>query len=484
MKHSIQFKMLLAFSIVTFIGFSAFLLAAYKINEQNNSQIIHKDMIEARKTLDNYLKQYFLIKDTEMSKLSFATEATNIANVVSTQMGSQVTLYDAQGKNITSPLNKANLDNKDLSTALKGETAYTINHSEEKVMVTLSFPVKANDHVIGIMRYSKDYTEQSKYTNRFQNMIILFAVIIFMFIYITSLILSRKITNPIRKLTRSTEQLSAGDFVLHIDIDSKDEMGELAQRFKQMALRIKEQIEIIEMDRDALKEAQSQSKTFFDNVTHELKTPLTTILGYSQVLKDNGFTDRDFFEKGTSYIIKESQRLNHMVIDIIELSKATSDDISYYMEQVDLSPLIKETCDEMRMKGKKYGIRIHYEVEDNLTLVGDKDKLKEVIINLIDNAIKYGKVNSIIRVEGSHTGTMITLKVIDQGKGIPSEYITNLFEPFYRIPNIGVREKGSAGLGLAIVKSIVEKHGGTIEIDSKVNSGTEVKLSFKENPHA
>jgi signal transduction histidine kinase len=305
-----------------------------------------------------------------------------------------------------------------------------------------------------------------------------------MFIYLTSFILSKRITNPIRKLTRSTEQLSAGDFHLHINIDSKDEIGELANRFTQMALRIKEQIEIIESDRDALKEAQLQSKTFFDNVTHELKTPLTTILGYAQVMKDNGFHDKDFFEKGTSYIIKESQRLNQMVIEIIELSKASSNGIGYYFERVDLSVLIKETCDEMRLKGKKYSISIHCEVADHLFMNGDRNKLKEVLINLIDNSIKYSRVNSIIRVEAIQEETTITLKVIDQGEGIPDKYLNNIFEPFFRIQKKDIREKGSAGLGLSIVKSIVDKHGGIIEIKSKLNEGTEVNISFKGELHA
>lgn len=400
MKHSIQHKMLLSFSIVTFIGLFSLLIAAYKINEQNSLQIINKDMIEARKTLDTYLKQYFLIKDAKMSKTSLEDEASTLTNVLSTQMGSDISLFDSDGKNISSSLAIANLAEEDLSKAKNGKTAYTVNYVDERVIVTLSYPIKAHQQILGILRYSKDYTEQYNYNKRFQNMIIIFAGLIFMFIYLTSFILSKRITNPIRKLIRSTEQLSAGDFHLHINIDSKDEIGELANRFTQMALRIKEQIEIIESDRDALKEAQLQNKIFFDNVTHELKTPLTTILGYAQVMKDNGFHDKDFFEKGTSYIIKESQRLNQMVIEIIELSKASSNGIGYNFERVDLSVLIKETCDEMRLKGKKYSISIHCDVEDHFFMKGDRNKLKEVMINLIDNSIKYSRVNSIIRVEG------------------------------------------------------------------------------------
>jgi len=483
MKYSIQHKMLLSFSIVTFIGLSSLLFAANKIMEQNSAQIIQKDMIEAKKTLDIYLKQYFLIKDTDISKTSLESEAMNITNVLSSQIGSDITIYDASGNNLSSRLRATDLSNEDLTKAIHGKTAYTVNFSKSKVIVTLSFPIKTNQQVIGIMRYSKNYTEQYQYNRRFQNTVNLFAILIFIIIFITSIVLSRRITNPIIKLTKSTEQISSGHFDLDIGVYTRDEIGELAGRFKKMAIRMKEQIGIIELDRDALKEAQAQNKVFFDNVTHELKTPLTTILGYAQVLQENGFSDKEFFDKGTSYIIKESKRLTQMVMEIIELSKGTSKDFSYHFEKVDLSLLISETCEEMRLKSKKYNIGIDCDVENLLAIFGDRDKLKEVLINILDNSIKYGDVNSTIRVTASQEGHTITLKIIDQGEGIPAEQIENLFQPFYRIAAKPGREKGSAGLGLAIVRSIVEKHNGTIQLRSQLNTGTEVEINFKGEKH-
>ncbi len=478
MKYSVQHKILLSFSIVTFIGLSSLLFVAYKITEQNVSQIVYKDMIDARKSLDVYLKQYFLINNMEFDKLSLESEADNISKGLTGQIGSDVMIYDSNGNNISSLVSIASTSNDDFSRALKGKTAYTVNYVGNKVIVNLSYPIESNKTLLGIMRYSKDYSELYNANRKFETVITIFAVVIFIFIFITSFVIARQIAKPIRILTRSTERISTGEFKLDIRINSKDEIGELADRFKKMALRIKEQIEIIQKDRDALKEAQAQSKSFFDNVTHELKTPLTTILGYAQVLKENGFSDKDFFDKGTSYIINESQRLNHMVIEILELSKASSKDLSYHFDELDLSELIRETCDEMKMKGKKYNIEIHCEVQNNLVLKGDKGRLKEVLINLMDNSIKYGKVNSIIEVEAYSEEKIVFLKVRDQGDGIPEEHISSVFEPFHRISKRASREKGSAGLGLTIVKSIVESHGGHIHIKSKMNEGTEVIIRF------
>jgi signal transduction histidine kinase len=120
-------------------------------------------------------------------------------------------------------------------------------------------------------------------------------------------------------------------------------------------------------------------------------------------------------------------------------------------------------------------------VKDNLYLNCDRDRLKEVIINLIDNSIKYGNVNSKIEVSAYKEHNTIFIKVKDEGEGISEENIEKLFEPFYRVSKKASRELGSTGLGLTIVKSIVEKHGGSIEIKSKIDEGTEVIIRFEEN---
>ncbi|MEH6945406.1 sensor histidine kinase, partial [Bacillus sp. JJ722] len=442
-------------------------------------QTIENDMISSKKNLDVYLTQYFLMNNMELNEKLLIGEKGNISSLLSSQIGGKVEIYDSSGTK-TESSQKINKEvSEDLKKALKGETAYSINHLENKVIVTLSYPIKSYEEIVGFIRYSKDYTEIFDYNNRFNSVINLFAVIIFIFIFITSFILSRRITKPVRELIKSSEQLSVGNYEIDIRIKSRDEMGELAERFTKMAERIKEQIDMIEKDRDTLKQVQAQNKAFFDNVTHELKTPLTTILGYSQVLKDNGFTDKAFFDKGTSYIISESKRLNDLVIGILELSKSTSIEYKYFFENVNLSELIKSTANEMEIKAKRYNITILCEVQNNLKQIGDKSKLKEVLINLIDNAIKYSRVNSSVRVHAYKEGTKILIKVKDEGEGIEEECLERLFEPFYRAPRRTVGEKGSSGLGLAIVKSIIEGHGGSIQIKSEISKGTEVIVELE-----
>ncbi|HBM81895.1 MAG TPA: sensor histidine kinase, partial [Clostridiaceae bacterium] len=407
-------------------------------------------------------------------------EAGNISRELSSELGSNIEIYDVDGKDLSNLSNAQAIINDDVQlNAVKGLISYKINYMDNRVVVDLSYPVLKDNITIGIVRFYKDYTEIFSYNKRFKEIINAFAVMIFIAIFIVSLVLSRHITKPVRKLINSTERISKGDFDSKIDIDSEDEIGELAGRFKIMVQRIRGQIRIIERDRDDLKEAQMHSKVFFDNVTHELKTPLTTILGYAQIIKENGFSDKNFFDKGIFCIINESKRMNKMVVQVLEISKFNSSGSKYQFKRVNFSELIVKTCDEMGIKARKYGINIRCLIQDGLAIYGDEDKLKEIIINLIDNSIKYGNVNSDVECKAYHEGNHIFVKIKDKGKGIPKECIDNLFEPFYRISKRFSREKGSVGLGLTIVKKIVERHNGTVNIKSVENIGTEVTLDFK-----
>ncbi|MEC0180949.1 HAMP domain-containing sensor histidine kinase [Paenibacillus peoriae] len=475
MKFPIQFKIVVLFSIIIFVGLSALLFVSYKVTEQNMYQIIHEDMIKAKTNLDIYLTQYFMIHKKRINLSSLASEKNMLSQELTTAIGGPVTIYnpnEAMYNHMKLP------DDNDLEPSPSSQIVYKISVVDNKVIASLSFPIQQDHQIIGSLRYQKDYTDIYQKNSNFLSIIKMFAVSIFTFIFIASIFISNKITKPIRELTKHSESVALGDFNVDIQIPSRDEVGELARRFQIMIKHIKDQIAIIEQERDEVKLAQAQSKAFFDNVTHELKTPLTTILGYAQIVKDNGFTDAPFFEKGLKYIIHESQRLNRMVVDILELSQASASNIRYRLERVDLSEIVKEACEDMRIKSRKYNIRIQFGLEYGLYTLGDHDKLKEVFLNILDNSIKYGDVNSIIDVQSYAEGRLAVVRIKDKGNGIPTEHLEHVFEPFYRSSGMANREKGSAGLGLAIVKSIVEDHGGLIELHSTFKEGTEIKISL------
>lgn len=477
MRLSIKYKILFSFSFVILAGLLSLVYISNSVINDNNEYILNKEMTETKKDLDIYLKQYFLVNNMDINSISIKVEGPNISKELSYKIGSTVTIYDPNGKPISSAIDEnLKLSDEDIKKALEGKIAYTITKIDNKTLVDLSYPVYSDNKFICVIRYSKDYSQMYISNERLLNTIKIFIVVIFIIILIISFIISSQITGPITELTQKSVEISKGNLDVNINIKSKDEIGKLEQSFKYMLERINSQITIIKKDRDELKEIQKKNKLFFDNVTHELKTPITTILGYSQLLSEDGCDDEIFFKKAVFHIISEGRRLDRMVVELLELSKATSNDYNYHFSKTDFSKILHETCEEMSFKAKRYNISIEQSIDSGLIINGDEDKLKEAVINLIDNSIKYGYVNSIIKVNCYKDNENIALQIIDSGEGISAENIKNVFEPFYRVSKKLSREKGSSGLGLPLTKAIIEKHNGSIELKSEINVGTEIKI--------
>ncbi|MEC0106399.1 HAMP domain-containing sensor histidine kinase [Paenibacillus taichungensis] len=481
MKWTIQFKMVVLFSVIVFIGFSALLIISNKVGEENMYREVQEDMVQSKKNLDIALNQYFLIHNKRISEDSLGTGNRDLAEQIGSAVGGKVVVYRSDGTPFSSTGAKAKLaaaQTSDLQAAMNSKIAYTTVVDKGRVTGNLSFPVLSEGSILGIIQLERDYTDLFKRHLRFQNTIKGFAAVIFVFVFIGSVFISRQITKPIRVLTKRSAEVAQGSLNADIHISTKDEIGELASSFTVMIARVKEQIDVIERERDEVKHLQARNKVFFDNVTHELKTPLTTILGYAQILRDNGFSDQAFFDKGLKYIINESQRLNVMVADILEVTVSSTPIQTFRFERVNVSNIIREACEDMSIKAGKYNIGIRYELEEMLYVQGDWNKLKEVFLNVLDNSVKYGNVNSIIQVQSFRLGESVDILIRDEGEGIPEEALKHVFEPFYRDNGMNRTEKGSAGLGLSIVKNTVEQHGGTVEMKSILNKGTQVNISL------
>lgn len=479
MKLSIRYKILISFSFIFLIGISVLIYSTEKVINKNNEFIIRSEMIQGRKDIDTYLKQYFVLNNIEPSKAVLKIDGKNIVEELSYKIGDEVVLYSDNGELLWTTYNgEIEKDKKDLQLAMDGKTAYTICKTGHKVIVNLSYPVYFKNKTLGIISYGKEYTELYSKSNHIINTIKIIGIGLFLLILIISFIISKRITKPIIQLTEASKEISKGNFEVNLRENCSDEIGELALNFKNMAQRIKNQIFTIEKDRDTLKNLEMSRKTFFDNVTHELKTPITTILGYAEIIDKNGFTDEDFFKKGMGHIIGESKRLNRMVIELLELSKNTTGEFNYSFSKANLSNLLRVACEEMAIRGKRYNIQIVNNIENDLFINGDEDKLKEIFINLIDNSIKYGYVNSIIKVAAVKNDNKVSINIEDMGEGIPKEELENIFQPFYRINKKLSRKKGGNGLGLPIVKAIVEKHGGNIVIESVLKKGTVVTIEI------
>lgn len=226
---------------------------------------------------------------------------------------------------------------------------------------------------------------------------------------------------------------------------------------------------------DILK-ASKMRQDFTANVSHELKTPLTAISGYAELM-ENGMTDEKQVQHFSKQIRQNSGRLLTLINDIIKLSELDSREELVSLETVELSSLTKKCVDTLQVNAEKHDVQLTFEGE-NCKICANVDMMEELIINLCDNAIRYNYKNGSVIVRVKKDGENVILSVKDTGIGISKEHQERIFERFYRVDKSRSKETGGTGLGLAIVKHIVALHDAKIEVNSEVGKGSEISVIF------
>ncbi|RLQ97969.1 two-component system histidine kinase PnpS [Falsibacillus albus] len=221
-----------------------------------------------------------------------------------------------------------------------------------------------------------------------------------------------------------------------------------------------------------LKMLEQMRKDFVANVSHELKTPITSIKGFSETLLDGAMHDEEALKSFLNIILNESDRLQSLIQDLLDLSKIEQQGFKLNVQPLDLSHMLEEVMKMLENKADSKNIELQYNTEDLLEIEGDVYRLKQVFINLINNAIAYTPSGGSIKVHASSVGSRVKVEVSDTGIGIAQEEIPRIFERFYRVDKARSRNSGGTGLGLAIVKHLVEAHRGYISVKSKVGEGT------------
>lgn len=229
-----------------------------------------------------------------------------------------------------------------------------------------------------------------------------------------------------------------------------------------------------------IRKLERTRSTFVSNVTHELKTPITCISGYTQTLLNGAIKDEDNVVKFLGIINDETERLNLLVDDILILSDLENDKKQKDMQEVDLLPIAKDVLDLMKQKNTLLGsvdLLINADESESYIVMGNQNKLKQILINLVDNSIKH-TIEGSVTIELTNTDNEVKMSVIDTGIGIEEKHHERLFERFYRVDKHRSRETGGTGLGLSIVKHLAIWHGAQISLTSKVGEGTCVSVVF------
>lgn len=287
------------------------------------------------------------------------------------------------------------------------------------------------------------------------------------------LVLARSISEPLRRLTRATEEIARGNFEGRIPVEGNDETGRLAESFNAMT--------------SAVKHSQEVQRDFVANVSHELKTPLTSIQGFAQAIEEGAIRDLEGARRAAKMIHDESQRMTRLVSDLLTLARLDAGAIGPQFKTLDLAAMLPEWVARFQTRAEQAGVSLTLAMDSPPPVEGDAERLEQVIANLIDNSIKYNRVGGQVvvradaqmRIESSSRSLFrkgiqtwkewAVIRVSDTGAGIPKSHLPRLFERFYRGDQ--ARLAGGIGLGLAIAQEIVKAHHGRIEVQSDEDKG-------------
>ncbi len=311
---------------------------------------------------------------------------------------------------------------------------------------------------------------------------ILMAFIIIMFMTALFLIywIYRSIIKPINILKLATNRIKVGDLDTSISVDSSDEIGQLCEDFEEMRIRLKLLIE------DRL-QYEEDMKEMVSNMSHDLKTPLTAIMGYSEGLQDGVADTSQKQEKYLKTINMKAKEMSGLVDKLSLFSMIDSDTVPYSFKKINIHEFFNDCLDDLKIELEVKDIKINYinDTDKSIIVLADPEQIKRVVRNIIGNSVKYmdkekGKINLLIK-EAREPDEFIQIDIKDNGSGIAISDQPYIFDRFYRADESRNPNTGGTGLGLAIVRKIVEGHGGETWVQSEENNGTKISFTLKKD---
>ncbi|MBV7276632.1 HAMP domain-containing histidine kinase [Clostridium sp. PL3] len=346
-------------------------------------------------------------------------------------------------------------------SVLKAKTTYKIErneYSKEKIMAVYT-PLVFDGQVVGVLRYATALTKANALITNLLIYGIVICIAVAAIVFLISLHLGNIIVRPLNDVISFTKKMAQGKYKEKIKETYPYELGELSKMLNYMG------DEILKTDR--------LKNDFISSISHELRTPLTGIKGWVETMRAPDELSKEEFQFGLRIIDDESERLINLVENLLDFSRYQSDRINLILSEVKIDKLIREVSFELQKKAEKKDIRLIVNTTPAI-IMADSNKLKQVILNVLDNAIKFSYKASEIHIIQSKDDNFVLIEISDTGIGIKEDKLEHVMESFYKIDSKSI----GAGLGLAISQNIVNMHEGILQIDSEYGKGTSVIISL------
>lgn len=458
MKRSIKSRLIRSFMLiilVTVVFLEILLINGIKTHYYKNVEDILSSQIEFSTT---FYARYFanrnleeiLIDDIDLfwQNTSAQVQILNISGEV---------VMDSLGVPATGALTTSDI--KDALEKGKGVWTGSVIYSDEPVMA-VSMPLQYSDDTVGIIRFISSLEATNGVIEDISRFLVILGILVVAVSGLISVFIANTIVKPLKEITEVAEKMADGQFKVRSQVKVEDEIGRLSHTLNYMAEEI--------VRKETLK------NDFISSISHELRTPLTSIKGWAVTLKSDGEPDLDLLEDGLEIIETESDRLSHMVEELLDFSRFTSGRIALSKDIVDIKETIKMVVYQMMPRAVNNNINFEVDIDNSIQpIIGDENRIKQVLINLLDNAFKFTGEGDIF-LKAFEDDKFLRIVIKDSGPGIPKEELPYVKDKFYK----GKNSKSHSGIGLSICDEIMQLHEGVFNIESEQNEGTIVTLGF------
>lgn len=456
---SIKIRLVVNFMLIIAITVGILELMIIFVVKENYYNNLDENMTNQLRISADLYNRYF-------SDVSLDTNVLNNVDTFWRQSNCQVEIADRSGVIIMDSIGVipgSSMPTTDIKEALegrKGRWVGRVSYSEEAVMA-ISYPLKSGERIVGVLRFISSLKEVNRNIREISYLFLGIGTLVGIISAILSLFFARTIVGPLNEVTRAAEKMADGDFKVHSQKTRDDEIGKLSDTLNYMAGEI--------IKKDQLK------NDFISSVSHELRTPLTSIKGWAITLQNEKFQVKDTLNDGLKIIEKESDRLTSMVEELLDFSKFVSGKITLKKDWINAVEIMEHIKKQLSLRAERENISFEVITKKNLPLLyADENRLKQLFINLIDNAFNFTAPGGKVLFSTEVNENEVLFKVEDTGCGIPEDEIPKVKEKFYK----GKSSKSKNGIGLSICDEIVKMHGGKLEIYSRVNEGTRVTAIF------
>ena len=356
-----------------------------------------------------------------------------------------------------------------ISKALLGEPGFESSVTADYMDAAIPITRGGQPYIVYIL----DSRETARSLNGSMFSLIIEALVLGLVISVLlSFLLSKTMVNPLQRLTNGIEEVARGDFSRKLEVTSGDEIGQLTASFNAMARQLETNIAELE-------KAEQQRKDFVANVSHELRTPLTNIKSYAETLADGGDLPPEMRGRFLGVILNESDRMAHILQDLLTLSRFDSRRDELRLTRLPFAQVVDDTYQAILMDAQNHAHRVELDLPGSLPEVrADRERIMQVMMNIISNAIKYTPDGGRIRISAGQAGDNVWMEVDDNGIGIPEGDRGRIFERFYRVDKARSRQSGGTGLGLSIAQEIMRRHEGKLYLVDKAEPGLTIRMEL------